>query len=383
MLTRISIKLFRAMMDLDLELSPTQLLIGSNGAGKTSVFDVLAGIRELVVEGEKCEDVFPINSLPRWLRNPDEPSTLTQEFAIEAPHDDGILRYSLRIAHDERIARSKIAREELTLDGRMLFQFWEGKVQLHRDDHSKGPTYSFDWNRSAMGTILPDPSNRRLTWFKEQIRGIHCLRIDAPRMGARSERESPSPSRDLSNFASWHRRAVSADAASASDYLQELKQVVSGLESLDQHELGQGFTLLRAAFRKSKEFRSSGRGKAARTFWLDFDELSEGQRSLCGLYAILHFLADENTTVCIDEPDNFVALPEIQPWLFGLQDRVDSHGAQVLLSSHHPELLGLLAKDCGTILERNDSGPVTARPWMTDGSDLPPAEQIARGQERE
>src|ERR1035438_8231016 len=46
-----------------------------------------------------------------------------------------------------------------------------------------------------------------------------------------------------------------------------------------------------------------------------FNELSEGQRCLICLYAILHFVLAKGHTAILDEPDNFVSLREIQPWL--------------------------------------------------------------------
>ena len=73
---------------------------------------------------------------------------------------------------------------------------------------------------------------------------------------------------------------------------------------------------------------------------------------------MLHFMVRENVTFCIDEPDNFVALEEIQPWLLGVQDRVNDLGAQVLIASHHPELLNQLAPRSGLVV----AAPRRARP---------------------
>lgn len=48
-------------------------------------------------------------------------------------------------------------------------------------------------------------------------------------------------------------------------------------------------------------------------------ELSDGQRYLLALYMILHFLMAKGHTVFIDEPDNFISLREIQPWLLAAE----------------------------------------------------------------
>ena len=48
-------------------------------------------------------------------------------------------------------------------------------------------------------------------------------------------------------------------------------------------------------------------------------ELSDGQRYLITLCMILHFLISRGDTVFLDEPDNFISLREIQPWLLAAQ----------------------------------------------------------------
>lgn len=389
MLTRFYCDNYRCLLNFTFKPEPLQLIMGRNGSGKTSVFDALANIRDLVVEGERVdrdEDgrrMFPLSTIPRWLKA-DRPQVFQQRFEIDLEGEFGIVKYELVIEQDEKQARSRVFLESLTAEDKPLFEFRDGKVQLYRDfNHSKGPVYTFDWNRSALGSVPPGSDNRRLTWFKERLRGLECLRIDAPRMAFRSEREEARPERDLSNFPSWFRRALVANTSQGADYLASIREVIGGLHSLDLHELGQGNMILRASFVRPRGGPSKFGGKYARSFWLGFDELSDGQRTLIGLYALLHFMVREDTTLCIDEPDNFAALAEIQPWLIGVQDRVHDLGAQVLIASHHPEILNQLAARNGFVLERSEAGPASGRPFVfPDDTPLPPAEIVARGLDR-
>ncbi len=383
MITQFTIGGFRAIENLTLELGTKNLLMGLNGAGKTSVFDALASIRELVVQGERIADeksdepLFPLSSVPRWWRN-GSPGPVEQRFEIVFEGEDGPIRYVLMIQQDEASGRSRIFSEELLHQDRPMFSFREGTVQLYRRSYEKGPTFTFDWNRSAVGTVL-HPEIPHIDWFKERMRMTTCVRIDAPRMAARSEKEQPDLERDLSNFASWYRRALVTNAAAGASYLSDMRQVIAGMESLDLHDLGQGIMVLRASFEQPHEPIAPGRRRRG-TFWLGLQELSDGQRALIGLYALLHFVLKEGATLCIDEPDNFVALAEIQPWLLDIADRVDDYGAQCILASHHPEILNLLALDHGILLERGGSGPTTGIRYKPD-ADLPltPAEVMARG----
>src|SRR5262249_12601127 len=97
----------------------------------------------------------------------------------------------------------------------------------------------------------------------------------------------------------------------------------------------------------------------------------------------LHFVERARPTlICMDEPDNFVALREIQPWLMGMCQAVEDHNLQVLFISHHPELINYLAPQDGILLDRPDGGPTRTLPFsLSPGSSLPPAEVVARGWE--
>ena len=82
------------------------------------------------------------------------------------------------------------------------------------------------------------------------------------------------------------------------------------------------------------------RGPYREAIDLPFSEVSEGQRALIALYMLVYCALTPDRTLLIDEPDNFIALAEIQPWLMKLLDRVDETNGQVILVSHHPELWG-------------------------------------------
>ena len=113
------------------------------------------------------------------------------------------------------------------------------------------------------------------------------------------------------------------------------------------------------------------------------DELSDGQRVLIGLYAVLHFGLKPETTVCFDEPDNFVALREIEPWLSKIFDRTGEEGeAQVLIASHHPELLDKMAYKEGLLLDRPSGRHTRIKPFQDPANTgLSAADLVSRGWE--
>jgi hypothetical protein len=76
-------------------------------------------------------------------------------------------------------------------------------------------------------------------------------------------------------------------------------------------------------------------------------------------------------------------LPEIQPWLTALTDSVEEGHGQILLISHHPELINQWAPSHGVQFVRDGIGSVRVEQFHGDpDSSLPPAELVARGWER-
>lgn len=63
-------------------------------------------------------------------------------------------------------------------------------------------------------------------------------------------------------------------------------------------------------------------------------------------------------TPFLDEPENFVSLDEIQPWLMMVNDIIEESGAQCIMISHHPELIDYFGHDRSIWLEQSPLSPV-------------------------
>src|SRR5690606_19113624 len=112
------------------------------------------------------------------------------------------------IEHDADRRRGRIRRETLSANGKPLFAFLDGDVQLHRDDHSKGPTFPADWSESALARVAPRNDNRRLTAFLEFVRRAVVCGLYPRAFTAESSSEESMLSRDGANFASWYRHMM-------------------------------------------------------------------------------------------------------------------------------------------------------------------------------
>jgi predicted ATPase len=206
---------------------------------------------------------------------------------------------------------------------------------------------------------------------------VFCIRIDSypDAISDTAEEEDTLPTNELENFADWYRHLVQADPVANATYLKSLAETMNGFDSLKLEQIGSNARILRTYFLQN--------GKGPFPYLLS--ELSDGQRYLMILYALLHFvIAKSGNTVFIDEPDNYVALREIQPWLLAAEDAVQESHGQLILISHHPELLNYWAKDYGLLFFREENGHARTKPYSSvTETGLTPAETIARGWENE
>jgi predicted ATPase len=370
MIERLYVDNFRCLVNFECRFTSKQLILGSNGSGKTTLFDVLAMLRDFCAFGMQVDAMLVGFTRTRWQDVP------TQTFEIDVSGNGGLYTFRLVVDAWGNPARPRVLTEEVLYSGKPIFRFAGGEVQLFNDRHEAKVKYPFDWHRSALATITERPENTKLSWFKRWFRGLWFVSPDPHQMNALAEKEETGPRRNLSNFANWYRHLRQESIDSDRELQEDLREVIPGFQNMDLKEAGMGNRFLTLSFAGAQKYEDPP--------WYVFNELSDGQRVLVGLYTILHFGAKQGVSLFLDEPDNFIALAEIQPWLDKLMDQVDDSNAQVLIVSHHPELLNRLAFDEGLLLDRPEGRHTRARLFKDSAeTGLSPAELVARGWEDE
>lgn len=370
MIKRLYVDNYKCLVNFNLELSELSLLLGPNGVGKSSVLDVVFGLRQLLGGVAKITDaaVFPTSTLTRWQ------SRKTQVFELEASlEDEPDMAYRLEVEHDRPTRRARIMRERLTANGEPLFEFKAGEVQLYRDDHSIGPVYSADWSESALARLGERHSNKRLSRFVDFMQKVLVCGLYPQKFETESATEDPLLHRDGRNFSAWYRHVFQERQDLVPEYITALRELIDGFSGIRLEKVGQETRAFMVIFEEDDK-----------RYELRLDELSDGQRALIALYALVFVTAGQGYTLFLDEPDNYVALPEIQPWLMALSDACGDRLPQAVICSHHPELIDFLGADRGLLLLRETSGVVVTRSLQHNDKDrgLKLSELIARGWER-
>ncbi len=365
MLTRIYIDNFRSFVNFEYRPERKQLLLGPNGSGKSSLLDAIRYLKRFM-EGD--ENPFTQSTRTRWQDKP------LQVVEIEAILDRQKYEYRVEIRFESETRQPSVSLESLKVSGAPVFQLAKGEIRFFSNGSDQATAVPLETVRSALH--LSQLSNSHVRRFVEWMKSVHCFRIDEYHnaMNESADSEEDQPDYELENIAGWYRHLMGAYPAENLNFLKSMKAALDGFQTLRFSSEEDGVRKLRADFTTSTKKRAN----------YSLSELSDGQRCLLALYMILHFLIAKGHTIFIDEPDNFISLREIQPWLLAAEEAVDDHHGQLILISHHPEILNQWAIRHGLRFFREDNGHVRTEKFKPDpGGNLQPSELIARGWEDE
>lgn len=363
MLTRVYIDNFRSFVNFEYRPAKKQLLLGANGSGKSSLLEAIRYVKGFIVG---AENPFTQSTRTRWQDRP------LQVVEIDALLEGQEYQYRIETRFDSDTRQPSVNMESLKVSGATSFDRTNEALRFFSDSGSQETAKPPDSTRSAL--YLSRLSNSHVGRFMQWLGSVYCFEIDAyfDAMDEPVDSGESQPDFELGNFPSWYRHLLQSQPADNVNFLTAVKETLDEFQELRFYSTGSSAERLRAVFRAST-------GELVN---YSLSELSDGQRYLIGLYAILHFLIMKGRTIFIDEPDNFISLREIQPWLQAAEEAVEDHHGQLILISHHPEILNQWALRHGLRFFREDNGHVRTEKFKADPKgNLQPSELIARGWE--
>ena len=375
MLKRLYVHNYKCLVNFEINFDQDiSLFLGANGSGKSSVFTALYEVQKFIISNIRLDDkklderdrIFKTSTLTRW---GDEP---LQKFEIEIEGNGGVYKYMLEIEHQPERNLARVKTESLYFDSQILYKFWieeeekmqVGKGRLFNDGkpNNDGIFYATDWFSSGLGSVQERHDNKKLFWFKKWLERLFIIHINPSLIKIDMEREESHPELDLSNYVAWLNYWNNENSEGVFSVVSELKNIIKGFSSFKFSQFG---------IKKILEVKINN-------YFYRIDELSDGQKSLAALYTLIYCIP-ENSIICIDEPENFLALPEIQPWLDTLYDQCVERNLQALLISHHPNIINLLPSDSAYWFGRKNNLTRVQKISPEDESGLSVAELIERG----
>ena len=366
MITRLRVKNYRCFEDFDWTPDQICLLIGQNGTGKSTLFGLLEGLRGMLVGKRSIESLFNPESIYRAA-----PTGVELQIRLEISHSGANFAYELKITFDKGFVQQSIL-ETLTRGGRSVIESSDGQVVQNREDLPI--EFSLQPGNSAVGTVGDLKGENSLSLFREAIQGLFAFFPNPARIKSSGDtRIHDRLKPDASNLIGWLRSIEHFDSPIFSKFESELKELLPGLQKLFFAEIGDQDERLKLNY-----FDSPGEFG----YYFDFGELSDGQKILVALCALVWLSKPQPAVLLLDEPENFLALAEVQPLINALLDAAQEHGTQLIIASHHPELFNALAKDYGIVLSRGEHGRIGWKRFRdVEEYGLSPAEVIARGWE--
>ena len=366
MITRLYANNFRCLVAFEVKFDPFAVLCGANGAGKSSVFDALRLLRNLgtgdaLLGGSGENDVTRLE-FTEWL------DSRVQEFELGLRVGGHEFEYVIHIEQTNDNERPRVIREKALCDGQPLFERDLDGVRFLRADGNQA-FFPLDWRQAALSAIQPRGIHLdKLTLLQEEMARLLILRPNPRSMERESKAEARHPDLSLINLTSWYRSLYQEQEWS--DALREaLREVWPDFRSFKLVDVGINTKALQLRFE----------GESSKQTLLFCEQLSDGERALIALYMVRAALETGAVrTVTIDEPDNFIGLPELQPWVLSIRELLGKN-RQLLLISHHPEILSNSGEANGRYLWRDNHtsptriGPLKVPEGMTTG------EAIARG----
>lgn len=373
MLKRLYVHNYKCLVNFEINFDKDiSLFLGANGSGKSTVFEVLAKLRRMIVYDTKLdnvskefvnegiENIFDYKDRPRWLK--DEKADTRFELDIEI--QNSIYRYLLVIDLGDIEISPLIKEESLFFDKDILIDSKAEKT-IFFDKNIGEEEFSFDKSTSSIKRYCEFCAKEFLQYF----RTFFLVRINPYEMSTGFICQNADIKKDLSNFAEWFSHLNEANRKGVFDLEKSMRDILPGFDYFRIVSI-EHFKILKI------DFKNSSNEKKPISY--DFDELSEGQKVLIALYALI-YCAPDNSLICIDEPENFLALPEIQPWFNVLYDQCVERGLQALLISHHPKIINMLANDSGFWFSRENNLTRVQNITPEDESGLSIAELIDRG----
>ncbi len=329
--------------------SSSALLIGKNGAGKSTVLRVLGVFQAL---GRGTNRVSSLVNPGDFTRGRAE---IPMRLELDVVLNGRALHYTLALELPERFRELRVLEERLVQDGIEIFSRQHADVlirgqpsNLLTDAHIR-----IDWHLVALPVIQDPTSADALRSLRDWMSAMVLLAPIPQLISGDTQTKSLEPQSDALNLADWLSGLLDSYPSAYPTLIQHLQQVMPDLEQFLFERTGKEAKSLQVRFRNEKN-----------QYELPFEALSDGEK--CFFLGAVLLAANQcygPLFACWDEPDNYLALSEISQFVMALRRAFHKNNGQILVTSHNSEAIQRFSDENTWVLGRRSRlEPTVIRP---------------------
>ncbi|MDR3718934.1 MAG: AAA family ATPase [Bryobacteraceae bacterium] len=336
---RLYVHNFRSLENFELPVSgqSSVLLIGKNGSGKTTVGLALEILQKIARGTNRVDDLVKPKDLTRGRAG------VPVRFVIEVELDSKRYEYEVAFDFPEGFKELRVAEEKLAVNGAPVYDRELAQVTLARSGRDQEAKFRIDWHLVALPIVQEHSPADPLHIFKQWLARILILRPLPGLITGDSERDTLEPNLQVTDFGAWFSGLLAFAPAAYTEIAEYLRQVMPDLVDIKNPVIGKNSRSLIVQF-------SSDQG----TLKLPFEDLSDGEKCFMICALVLAANVAYGPLLCFwDEPDNYLALPEVGHFVLALRKAFQS-GGQFIMTSHNPEAIRRFSEDNTLFLYRKN-----------------------------
>jgi ABC-type Mn2+/Zn2+ transport system ATPase subunit len=315
---------FRCLENFELSIAgkSSTLLIGKNGAGKTTVSMALGVLRRIARGTNRLRDLVTAKDFTRGRTD------VPMRFEIEVELGAKIYEYVLALEFPDGFKEVRVLEENLTVGGKPVYTRERAQVHLARTGPETEAKFLIDWHLVALPIVQEQSKADPLFVFKDWLVRMLILRPVPSLMRGDSDKEKLQPESTVADFGDWFSGLLAYAPASYAEIDQYLKQVMPDLKDIKNPKVGSDSRSLMIQFANDLG-----------SLHLRLEELSDGERCFMICALVLASTDAYGPLFCFwDEPDNYLALDEVAHFVLALRKTFQSKG-QFIATSHNREAI--------------------------------------------
>lgn len=338
MIKRFYVNHFRCLENFELPIGgcPSSLLIGKNGAGKSTVGAALELLQSVARGKNRVSELIKISDFTNGR------TETPVRFEVELELNGDSFHYSLAFELPDGFKEARVLEEKLSHNGIDIFARNAAQVTLSREqDHQAN--FVVDWHLVALPVIQVRSADDPLHLFKAWLSRMLILAPIPGLITGDSDGETLTPQKDCLDFGEWFTGLLANSPSAYSCIDKFVRQVIPEFRDIKNPIIGRDSRSLDVQFQQANTNESLN---------LAFKELSDGEKCFFISAVVLASNEAYGPIFCFwDEPDNYLSLTEAGHFVAALRQSFQANG-QLVVTSHNPEAIRKFSSENTFLLDR-------------------------------